>query len=137
MHRPFPNDKGYMTFGWGRRVCSGQGLAEQGTFLSVARLLWGFNIQKALDENGNEIPVDIFAYTWVYLDRPDMNQTDTRTRNGLNMRPQPFECRITPRSPEIKETIEREGRQALEELAQYDGESEYRMSTFYLQNTIK
>jgi len=63
LHRPFPNDKGYMTFGWGRRVCSGQGLAEQGTFLTVARLLWAFNIQKALDKSGNEIPVDIFDYT--------------------------------------------------------------------------
>ena len=63
LHRPFPNEKGYMTFGWGRRVCSGQGLAEQGTFLTVARLLWAFNIQKALDKNGNEIPVDIFRYT--------------------------------------------------------------------------
>lgn len=52
-----------MTFGWGRRVCSGQGLAEQGTFITVARLLWGFNIQKAVDDRGNEIPVDIFAYT--------------------------------------------------------------------------
>lgn len=61
--RPFPNEKGYMTFGWGRRVCSGQGLAEQGTFITVARLLWGFNIQKALDDSGKEIPVDIFDYT--------------------------------------------------------------------------
>lgn len=61
--RPFPNEKGYMTFGWGRRVCSGQGLAEQGTFITIARLLWGFNIHKALDSEGNEIPVDIFAYT--------------------------------------------------------------------------
>jgi len=61
--RPFPGDRGYMTFGWGRRVCSGQGLAEQGTFITVARLLWAFNICKALDEAGNEIPVDIFAYT--------------------------------------------------------------------------
>ncbi|ETI25665.1 hypothetical protein G647_02439 [Cladophialophora carrionii CBS 160.54] len=120
LHRPFPNEKGYMTFGWGRRVCSGQGLAEQGTFLTVARLLWGFNIQKALDKNGKEIPVDIFAYT-----------------NGLNMRPQEFECRITPRSPEIKETIEREGKQALAELAQYDGESKYRASTFYLQDNTR
>lgn len=61
--RPFPGEKGYMTFGWGRRVCSGQGLAEQGTFITIARLLWGFKIQKALDEKGNEIPVDIFDYT--------------------------------------------------------------------------
>lgn len=55
-----------MTFGWGRRVCSGQGLAEQGTFITVARLLWGFKIEKAHDAEGKEIPVDIFDYTFVY-----------------------------------------------------------------------
>lgn len=64
-NRPFPAERGYMTFGWGRRVCSGQGLAEQGTFITIARLLWGFRIEKALDENGKEIPVDIFDFTYV------------------------------------------------------------------------
>jgi cytochrome P450 len=64
-HRHFPNERGYMTFGWGRRVCSGQGLAEQGTFITIARLLWGFNIQTALGQDGKEIPVDIFDYTSV------------------------------------------------------------------------
>ncbi|TKX21227.1 cytochrome P450 monooxygenase-like protein 38 [Elsinoe australis] len=126
-HRPFPTEKGRMTFGWGRRVCSGQALAEQGTFISVARLLWAFNICKGVDSTGKEIPVDIFNYT-----------------NGLNMRPQPFECQFIPRSNEIKETIIRENRQALEELSIYDGETAYRMSTFYekpslggLEKTIK
>jgi cytochrome P450 len=61
--RPFPTEKGYMTFGWGRRVCSGQGLAEQGTFITVARLLWGFRIEKAVDEGGKEISVDTHDYT--------------------------------------------------------------------------
>jgi cytochrome P450 len=61
--KPFPNERGYMTFGWGRRVCVGQALAEQGTFISIARLLWAFNIRKAVDESGKEIPVDIFDYT--------------------------------------------------------------------------
>ncbi|KAL2012154.1 hypothetical protein VTN00DRAFT_4872 [Thermoascus crustaceus] len=112
--RPFPGERGYMTFGWGRRVCSGQGLAEQGTFISVARLLWAFKIEKALDENGNEIPVDIFDYT-----------------NGLNIRPSPFKCRFTPRSPTIRATLEREGKQALVDLAPYAGETQYRMSQFY------
>ncbi len=116
LHRPFPNDKGYMTFGWGRRVCSGQALAEQGTWVTVARLLWGFTIRKAKDERGKEIDVDIFAFT-----------------NGLNMRPQPFPCEIIPRTEEIKESIIREGRQALEDLKIHDGESQYRMSTFYQQ----
>lgn len=47
------------------------------------------------------------------------------------MRPNPFECLITPRSPEIRATIEMEGRQALQDLSQYDGETKYRMSTYY------
>ncbi|RDL29910.1 putative cytochrome P450 [Venustampulla echinocandica] len=111
--RPFPNERGYMTFGWGRRVCSGQGLAEQGTFLSVARLLWGFRISKALDAQGKEIPVDIFAYT-----------------NGLNIRPEPFKCRFIPRSAEIRATIKREGEEALERLSIYDGETKYNFSTY-------
>jgi hypothetical protein len=58
-----------------------------------------------------------------------------KCRNGLNMRPQPFECSITPRSKEHKETIEREGRQALQDLEQYRGESKYRMSTFYQESS--
>lgn len=53
------------------------------------------------------------------------------------MRPEVFPCRITPRTPEIRETIEREGKQALAELAQYEGETKYRASTFYLQDNTK
>ncbi|KAL2138150.1 hypothetical protein VTI28DRAFT_7374 [Corynascus sepedonium] len=119
--RPFPGDRGYMTFGWGRRVCSGQALAEQGTWITVARLLWGFDIRKAKDpRTGKEIDVDIFAFT-----------------NGLNMRPQPFPCEIVPRSEEIREAILREGQQALADLKIHDGESRYRMSTFYQQQKRK
>ncbi|KAI0536666.1 cytochrome P450 98A3, partial [Xylaria digitata] len=117
--RPFPGEKGYMTFGWGRRVCSGQALAERGIWITVARILWGFNVQKKKGPDGQPIEVDIFNYT-----------------NGLNMRPQPFECSITPRSDEIRETIEREGREALGKLEQYRGETKYRMSTFYSRNDL-
>jgi cytochrome P450 len=58
--REFPGEKGYMTFDWGRRSCAGQALAEQGTFLSVARLVWAFRVLRA-DEVGGD--VDIFKYT--------------------------------------------------------------------------
>ncbi|KAH8722584.1 cytochrome P450 [Phaeosphaeriaceae sp. PMI808] len=112
--RPFPGERGYMTFGWGRRVCSGQALAEQGTWLTIARLLWGFKIEPGLDDSGKAIPVDIFDYT-----------------NGLNMRPRPFKVNIRPRSEQIRQTIKREGEKALVDLAQYEGETKYRMSTFY------
>lgn len=120
-HRAFPGEKGYMTFGWGRRVCTGQALAEQGTWISVARLLWGFEIRKTRDATtGKEIHVDIFAFT-----------------HGLNMRPQPFPCDITPRGEEVRETMIKEGRQALADLKIHDGESQYRMSTFYQQQKRK
>ena len=110
----FPNEKGYYTFGFGRRVCSGQALAEQGTYITVARLLWGFTFRKALSANdGREIDVDIFAYT-----------------NGLNMRPEPFECRIDVR-PDHKSAILREGQQALDDLRVYEAyETQFDFSTF-------
>ncbi|KAF2122592.1 cytochrome P450 [Lophiotrema nucula] len=112
--RPFPGEKGYMTFGWGRRVCSGQALAEQGTWLTLARLVWGFKIEAAKDAAGKEVPVDIFDYT-----------------NGLNMRPNVFKVSIQPRSEAIRQAILREGEQALSDLARFEGETKYRMSTFY------
>ena len=110
---PYPNDKGYHTFGWGRRVCSGQALAEQGTSITIARLLWGFNFLKERDGNGREIDIDIFNYT-----------------NGLNWRPQPFDCIIQPRSERHTAAIKREGEQALSELEKYNGKTKYRMFEF-------
>ncbi|KAF5849530.1 hypothetical protein GGP41_004971 [Bipolaris sorokiniana] len=102
--RPFPGEKGYMTFGWGRRSCAGQALAEQGTHLSVARLLWAYRVEPAIDEKtGKEIPVDFFNYT-----------------NGSNWRPQPFKVKFTPRSEVIKKTIVREGEEALMRLSKYE-----------------
>ncbi|KAH8822091.1 cytochrome P450 [Xylogone sp. PMI_703] len=49
--QPFPNKKGHSVFGWGRRQCSGQPLAEQGLFLTMARLLWAFKMEPAVDKN--------------------------------------------------------------------------------------
>lgn len=51
LERPYPNLKGHNAFGWGRRICSGQPLAEQGLFSSVARMLWAFDIKPGLDES--------------------------------------------------------------------------------------
>jgi hypothetical protein len=33
-------------------------LAERSLFLNIARVLWGFNVNRKKDENGNEIPID-------------------------------------------------------------------------------
>jgi len=47
------------------------------------------------------------------------------------MRPQPFKCQITPRSPEIRSTIIKEGEEALQRLSAYDGETKYKLSDWY------
>ncbi|KXT15578.1 hypothetical protein AC579_9967 [Pseudocercospora musae] len=105
-HRPHPSKKGHATFDWGRRQCSGQPLAEQGLWLVTARLPWAFDIQPGLDEDGNEVKLDIFAYT-----------------TSENQRPEPFKARFIPRTPEIKDLILREAETARAELAKYDGET--------------
>jgi cytochrome P450 len=51
LERPYPNNKGMNPFGWGRRQCSGQPLAEQGLLYSLTGLIWGFDIKFSLDEN--------------------------------------------------------------------------------------
>lgn len=48
--KPYPNERGHNAFGWGRRQCSGQPLAEQGLLMSLTRMLWAFNIDMGTDE---------------------------------------------------------------------------------------
>ncbi|KAH8915872.1 putative cytochrome P450 [Atractiella rhizophila] len=111
---PGVGGRGYSTFGYGRRVCSGQALAEQGMFITVSRILWAFNVQKALDDNGDEIPVDIFSFT-----------------NGLNIRPKAFKCRFTVRNEEVRRAIEREAKEALMDLEKFSGETKLRARDFW------
>jgi hypothetical protein len=54
----------------------------------------------------------------------------TERRSGSNWRPLPFKVKLTPRDGTIRETIEREGKQAREDLAKYERETKYRLSTF-------
>lgn len=51
-------------------------------------------------------------------------------RSGSNWRPEPFKVKFTPRDEVIRRTIEREGKQALENLSKYERETKYRFSTF-------
>ncbi|KAK4495582.1 hypothetical protein PRZ48_012850 [Zasmidium cellare] len=110
LERAHPNKKGHSAFGWGRRVCSGQGLAEQGIWLVAATVLWGFDIKPGVDDEGNEIPLDIFAYT-----------------ASENQRPEPFEARFIPRSAEIEKMILDEAEAARERLRRYDGETKVKL----------
>jgi len=122
---PYPNERGHNAFGWGRRQCSGQPLAEQGLIMSLIRLLWAFHIEIGTDEHvwtngkrntdrqGRKVKPDIWAYT-----------------DGENTRPQPFPATFTPRSDRIRHVIKEEAKQAREELKIFDGETLLRMEDF-------
>jgi hypothetical protein len=70
-------------------------LAEQGLFIAVARLLWGFNIKMKIDSEGKAIV-------------PDENSF----HDGLMSDPNDFELDIKPRSREHEEVLRREWEEA-------------------------
>src|SRR6202012_2907002 len=67
---PDYRDRDNWTFGAGRRICPGIHVAERTLFLSTARLLWTFNIQRATDAEGREIEVDRDEVTQSIAARP-------------------------------------------------------------------
>ena len=48
-----------LVFGVGKRICPGRHLVEATIFIVASSVLSVFNVTKARDENGNEIPVKI------------------------------------------------------------------------------
>ena len=76
-------------FGHGHRICTGRHIAQNSLFLLIARLLWGFNIQHAVDKDGKIKEVDDMAMT-----------------TGLVSSPPPFEAVFQPRSAHYKTVIE-------------------------------
>lgn len=88
--RPHPAKAGHSSFGWGRRICPGAGLAENSVFIALAKLLWAFDIQPI-----EGVAYDIFAYT-----------------DGFNIRPKKFECRITIRSETHRKVLNEEFKMA-------------------------
>ncbi|ELU38086.1 cytochrome P450 [Rhizoctonia solani AG-1 IA] len=73
-----PNAPG---FGYGRRSCPGVHFAESTLFITMCTLLTVFDISPALDENGNLVLPKV-----------------EKGPNLMISYPQPFKCRIAPRS---------------------------------------
>lgn len=90
-----PAKEGHSSFGWGRRICPGAGLAQNSLFIALARLLWTFEFKPELEKNGFPRQYDTFAYT-----------------QGFNIRPQPFECGIRIRSEQHREILMAENEKA-------------------------
>ncbi|KAJ7344033.1 cytochrome P450 [Mycena albidolilacea] len=74
-------------FGFGRRICTGQYVAENSLWVGIASILASCKINNAVDETGNIIV-------------PDPTLID-----GLISHPKDTRCIISPRSPGVKKLI--------------------------------
>lgn len=64
------SDRGFTTFGAGRRMCPGIHVAERSMYTAVARLLWAFNFKRAVDTNGQPTPIEPDAMTAGFMCTP-------------------------------------------------------------------
>ncbi|KAL8748488.1 MAG: hypothetical protein Q9184_007266 [Pyrenodesmia sp. 2 TL-2023] len=77
LNEPDPSD---IAFGYGRRSCAGRFFADASVYITVVQMLAVFQIRKAEDEDGNEVPVQLEAVA------------------GMVNRPKPYAFKIEPRS---------------------------------------
>ena len=49
---------GHVSFGFGRRICSGRDLAIDSLFINTARILWAVNLERPRDESGRQVSLD-------------------------------------------------------------------------------
>ncbi|KAE8337413.1 hypothetical protein BDV24DRAFT_154362 [Aspergillus arachidicola] len=91
----------HYAYGNGRRICPGMHLGERNIFLGIAKLLWAFKFEKAIDNSGKLIDTD--------------RTYETGYSEGLLINANPFPCRVTVRSKERAATIAREFKQ-MEEI---------------------
>ncbi|KAI9061910.1 cytochrome P450 [Trametes sanguinea] len=74
-------------FGFGRRICPGQALADPTLWLAVAQIIAAFDIRKPLDAEGDEVtPPAAF-------------------KSGFTSEPEHFQCRIVPRSERLARVL--------------------------------
>ncbi|KAI0069044.1 cytochrome P450 [Artomyces pyxidatus] len=89
------DDEVQAAFGLGRRNCVGMHMGNDSVWITMASIISIFNISKAKDEHGNEIPVEAVS-------------TDEAVSH-----PVPFQCSIRPRDSEAEELLQQLGRDTM------------------------
>lgn len=56
--KEFPNKHGHGGFGWGRRICAGADLANNGMWIALAKLVWGLELMPVEGEDYENVRFD-------------------------------------------------------------------------------
>jgi Cytochrome P450 len=59
----FPTIRGYHGFGFGRRICPGQEVAEAELLVACAAITWAFSLERKIMASGEEVPIDDYDFT--------------------------------------------------------------------------
>jgi len=78
-----------LVFGIGKRICPGRHFVDATIFIVTSSVLSVFDVTKAKDENGHEIPV----------------KAAVTARRGIIIQPENFECSILPRDKVAEDLI--------------------------------
>ncbi|KAI0253723.1 cytochrome P450 [Lactifluus subvellereus] len=78
-----------LAFGVGKRICPGRHFVDATLFIVASSVVSVFDVTKAKDENGHEIPVDVVM----------------SIRSGIVIQPEEFSCCIVPRDKHAEELI--------------------------------
>ena len=83
----YPNLHNYSNFGFGRRICPGQNIAERNLYLLAARIAWATDIAKAKNKVGEEIDPPLYDYTAGFNAQPKWFpfQLNVRSEERLNV----------------------------------------------------
>lgn len=93
-----PYARDHFDFGAGRRICPGMHLAENSLFITLAKILWAFEIRPPLGPDGKEQVVDT---------------GDTAYEDGGNTIPKPFRVRFLVRDAGRERIVREEWRRAV------------------------
>lgn len=81
----YPNLHNYSNFGFGRRICPGQNIAERNLYLLAARMAWALDLSRAKDEDGKEIIPSWYDYTAGFNSQPNTFPFEVKVRSEKRM----------------------------------------------------
>ncbi|PFH55999.1 hypothetical protein XA68_17229 [Ophiocordyceps unilateralis] len=99
------SERDHFLFGAGRRLCSGIDIAEKSMFLSMARILWAFDISEPVDAEGNAMT----------FDPEDMEE-------GVFHASVKFPAEFTPRSQDREQAVKEEWKATKAALLNEEGQ---------------
>lgn len=78
----YPNLQNFSAFGFGRRICPGQNIAERSLYIQIARVAWSCELGKKIDEAGTPITPPEWDYVAGFNVQPKWFPFDLKERQG-------------------------------------------------------